>query len=85
MLNANLEFCISAALNVSSMNTTSSATEDLLAVLVYVEVKKGTEEAFKAATIENASNSVIEPGVARFDFIQEQDDPTKFVLVEIYK
>ena len=67
------------------MSTSPGTTDDLLAVLVYVEVKKGTEEAFKAATIENSSNSVLEPGVARFDFIQEQDDPTKFVLVEVYK
>jgi quinol monooxygenase YgiN len=42
-------------------------------------------EAFKQASIENARNSVKEPGVARFDVIQQADDPTKFFLVEIYK
>jgi quinol monooxygenase YgiN len=42
-------------------------------------------EAFKQASFENASNSVKEPGIARFDVIQQADDPTKFILVEIYK
>ncbi|HQE98126.1 MAG TPA: antibiotic biosynthesis monooxygenase, partial [Anaerolineae bacterium] len=41
--------------------------------------------AFKAATIENARNSVREPGIARFDVIQQEDDPTRFVLVEVYR
>jgi (4S)-4-hydroxy-5-phosphonooxypentane-2,3-dione isomerase len=54
-------------------------------VHVHVNVKPESVEAFKRATIENASNSVKEPGVARFDVIQQTDDPTKFVLVEIYK
>lgn len=52
---------------------------------VFVHVKKDQVEAFKAATIENARNSVQEPGIARFDVIQEQDDPTRFVLVEVYR
>jgi quinol monooxygenase YgiN len=42
-------------------------------------------EAFKQATIENASNSIQEPGIARFDVVQQSDDPTRFVLVEIYR
>ena len=54
-------------------------------VLVHVHVKPEFVEAFKQASIENASNSVKEPGVARFDVIQQADDPTKFILVEIYK
>ena len=52
---------------------------------VFVHVKEDQVEAFKAATIENAQNSVQEPGIARFDVIQEQDDPTRFVLVEVYR
>lgn len=52
---------------------------------VFVHVKGDQVEAFKAATIENAQNSVQEPGIARFDVIQEQDDPTRFVLVEVYR
>jgi len=43
------------------------------------------EENFKKATLNNARNSVQEGGIARFDFIQQMDDPTKFVLVEVYK
>ena len=54
-------------------------------VHVHVQVKPGDVEAFKAATIENASQSVKEAGVARFDVIQDADDPTRFVLVEIYR
>ena len=42
-------------------------------------------DAFRAATIENARNSVQEPGIVRFDVIQQDDDPTQFVLVEIYR
>ena len=52
---------------------------------VFVHVKEDLIEAFKVATIENAQNSIQEPGIARFDVIQEQDDPTRFVLVEVYR
>jgi len=54
-------------------------------VHVHVNVKPEFVEAFKQATIENASNSVKEAGIARFDVIQQADDPTKFILVEVYK
>lgn len=54
-------------------------------VLVHVHVKPEFVEDFKQATLENASNSVKETGIARFDVIQQADDPTKFILVEIYK
>ena len=52
---------------------------------VQVQVKPEAVEAFKAATIENASQSLREPGVAAFDVVQSQDDPTRFVLVEAYR
>ena len=54
-------------------------------VHVLVHVKEDKIEAFKKATIENAENSVKEPGVARFDVVQQQEDPTRFVLVEVYR
>ena len=54
-------------------------------VHVHVNVKPEFLEAFKQATIENASNSVKEEGIARFDVIQQTDDLTKFILVEVYK
>jgi len=57
----------------------------MLIVHVHVSVKPESVEAFKAATIENAGASLGEPGVARFDVIQQQDDPSKFVLVEVYR
>lgn len=54
-------------------------------VLVHVHVKPEFVEAFKQASIENASNSVKEDGIARFDIIQQNEDPTRFILVEVYK
>ena len=54
-------------------------------VHVHVHVKPESVEAFKAASLENACNSVQEPGIARFDVIQQRDDPTRFVLVEVYR
>ena len=54
-------------------------------VHVQVRVKPEFVEAFRAATLENARSSVQEPGVARFDVLQQQDDPTRFVLVEVYR
>ena len=57
----------------------------MLIVAVHVHVKPECIEAFRQATIENASNSVREPGIARFDVLQQADDPTRFVLMEVYK
>ncbi len=54
-------------------------------VHVHVHVKPEFVEQFKAATVENARHSVREPGVARFDVLQQSDDPTRFVLVEVYR
>ncbi len=52
-------------------------------VHVFVHVTGEGVELFKAASLENASNSIQEPGVARFDVLQQQDDPSRFVLVEV--
>jgi autoinducer 2-degrading protein len=57
----------------------------MLIVFVHVHVKPDCVEAFKQASVENARESVKEPGIARFDVVQQQDDPTRFVLVEIYR
>jgi quinol monooxygenase YgiN len=57
----------------------------MLVVHVHVHVKPESVEAFKAATLANARESVKEPGIVRFDFSQQQDDPTRFVLVEVYR
>jgi (4S)-4-hydroxy-5-phosphonooxypentane-2,3-dione isomerase len=54
-------------------------------VHVHICVKPEYIELFKAACIENARNSVQEPGIARFDFIQEAGNPTHFELVEVYR
>lgn len=57
----------------------------MLVVHVHVKVKPESVEAFKQATLENARESVREAGVAAFDVMQRQDDPTRFVLVEAYR
>jgi autoinducer 2-degrading protein len=57
----------------------------MLIVQVSIQVKAGQEEAFIAATRSNAQESVEEPGIARFDFLQSQEDPTRFQLVEVYR
>jgi autoinducer 2-degrading protein len=57
----------------------------MLTVLVHAHVKPECAEAFRAACRENASHSVREPGIARFDFLQEEADPTRFLLIEAYR
>jgi (4S)-4-hydroxy-5-phosphonooxypentane-2,3-dione isomerase len=57
----------------------------MLVVMVHVHVKPDAIDAFKEATLVNARNSVQEPGIARFDVVQQQDDPARFVLVEVYR
>jgi len=57
----------------------------MLVVHVHVQVKPECVEAFRAATLANAQASVKEPGIARFDVVQQADDPTRFVLVEVYR
>jgi len=54
-------------------------------VHVQIRVKPESLEAFKQATLGNARESLKEPGVARFDVVQQSDDPTRFVLVEVYR
>lgn len=60
-------------------------SNSLLVVHVHVHVKPEFVDAFREATLENARESVKEPGVARFDVVQDIEDPTRFVLVEIYR
>lgn len=57
----------------------------MLIVHVQVHVKPECVAAFKAATIENARQSIREAGIARFDVVQQADDPQRFVLVEAYR
>ena len=54
-------------------------------VHVHIHVKPEFVEAFKQATLENAAKSVQETGNIRFDILQQAEDPTRFVLVEIYR
>jgi quinol monooxygenase YgiN len=57
----------------------------MLVVHVHVQVKEQFIEAFIVATKKNAAASLTEPGIARFDVVQERDQPARFVLIEAYK
>jgi (4S)-4-hydroxy-5-phosphonooxypentane-2,3-dione isomerase len=59
--------------------------DSYLAVLVSVHVLPGAVDAFRAASLANAAASIREPGVVRFDLIQEAGDATRFVLIEVYR
>ena len=65
--------------------TLAPMSDELLVVHVQVRVKPEQVQAFRAATLENARASLLEPGVARFDVAQDHDDPTRFVLVEVFR
>jgi len=60
-------------------------SDSYLAVVVYVHVLPASVEAFRAASGANAAASIREPGVVRFDVMQETADPTRFVLFEVYR
>ncbi len=57
----------------------------MIVIHVHAHVRADAVEAFREASVRNATDSVREPGVARFDVIQQQDDPTRFILVEVYR
>jgi (4S)-4-hydroxy-5-phosphonooxypentane-2,3-dione isomerase len=57
----------------------------MVITFVHARVKPGHIDDFRAATVENAKRSAREPGVIRFDAFQQKDDPSRFVLVEIYR
>jgi autoinducer 2-degrading protein len=54
-------------------------------LLVQIKVKPESVEAFKAESIKNSAASLREPGILRFDFAQQHDDPTRFILYEVYR
>ncbi|MGA2742061.1 MAG: antibiotic biosynthesis monooxygenase [Bryobacteraceae bacterium] len=57
----------------------------MLIVHIQIHVKAESVEAFRQATIANARQSVQEPGIARFDLLQQADDATRFLLIEVYR
>jgi autoinducer 2-degrading protein len=57
----------------------------LLVVHVHVRVRPGAEEAFRVASLANAEASRREPGVVRFDVLADREDPSRFILVEVYR
>ncbi|MCX5971300.1 MAG: putative quinol monooxygenase [Coprothermobacterota bacterium] len=57
----------------------------MLIIHVFVHVKAEHLDAFRSATLANARASLLEPGVAGFDVLQESGDPTRFLLVEAYR
>jgi quinol monooxygenase YgiN len=57
----------------------------MLIVHVHVHIKPEFVERFRAATVENARQSLTEPGIARFDVLEQASDGTRFVLTEVYR
>ena len=57
----------------------------MLIVHVQIQVKPEAVEEFKRASLKNARQSVQEPGIARFNVLQASEDPTRFVLVKVYR
>ena len=54
-------------------------------VHVFIDVKPECIADFQAATLANTRSSIQEPGIARFDFLEQTDAPNRFVLVEVYR
>lgn len=84
-LSQRLRNLATSALNKTQLRAMSGKADELLCVHVFVKCKSGTEEQFKSASLANACASSKEEGIARFDVIQQVDDPCKFALVEVYK
>ena len=57
----------------------------MLIVHVHVRVRPERTPDFLAATLVNARASLGEPGVLRFDVIQDDDEPGHVVLAEVYR
>jgi autoinducer 2-degrading protein len=57
----------------------------MLILIVNIQIKTEHIQAFREATMENGRNSRLEPGIARFDMLQQTDDPSRFVLIEVYR
>jgi len=57
----------------------------MLIVLVHVHVKPDCVETFRTASLQNARNSIQESGIARFDVLQDNADPNRFILNEVYR
>lgn len=64
---------------------TPKSAHAMLIVHVHIHIKADCFDAFRQATLANAAASISEPGIARFDVCQQKDDPTRFVLVEVYR
>lgn len=57
----------------------------MLVVHVHVRAVPAAVEGFLAVTLANAQASLLEPGVLRFDVLQDESDPAHVVLVEVYR
>ncbi len=69
-----------------SIRSAAKIRESLMHIVhVHIRVNPDAVAAFSAATLKNVHNSVREPGVARFELLQEAAEPTRFVLVEWYR
>ena len=72
-------------MNFVSDGLTLTKNSDMIVTCVYVHVKPEAINDFIAASVENHKESVKEPGNLRFDFLQQSDDPCRFLLYEAYE
>jgi len=57
----------------------------MLVVHVHLKIKPECLQDFIEVTRQNARESLKEDGIARFDLIQQKEDPTRFILIEAYR
>jgi len=57
----------------------------MFVVIVQPHIKQEMIQSFIEATLDNAANSNLEPGIERFDFFQQEGDPSRFALIEVYR
>ena len=57
----------------------------MIVTCVHIHVKSEWISSFIEASTENHLEAVKEPGNLRFDFVQQSDDPTRFMLYEAYE
>lgn len=57
----------------------------MFVTIVSIHVRAEFVDVFIEATLDNCRNSVLEAGIAEFDLLRAQDDPTRFLLYEIYR
>jgi quinol monooxygenase YgiN len=57
----------------------------MITVIIQIKVHPEQVDAFKALTLPNAKERVQSAGNLRFEVYQQEDKPTQFVMVEVFR